>query len=242
MRNSMNLSRKLAAAATTLLPPAFLVAAGLFAGSAWADEINIPLTQPNAAISGFPSPYGNVNINLNAAGTVATITFTADETHANAYTFGDGGVVDLNVNGAYTLGPVTETNTLVGGGFTPSFDKNSPGQVDGFGTFSLSLNNNDGFGDSATSVSFTLTGSWLSAANVLVANSQGSLAAAHVFVCTDSPTTCSATGSSAPNTGYAANGGAVSVPAPMVGAGLPGLVLACGGLLTLARRRRQNLA
>jgi len=32
-----------------------------------------------------------------------------------------------------------------------------------------------------------------------------------------------------------------SVPAPIVGAGMPGLVIACGGLLVLARRRRQRI-
>ena len=34
----------------------------------------------------------------------------------------------------------------------------------------------------------------------------------------------------------------VSVPGPLAGAGLPGLVMACGGLIGLARRRRRQIA
>jgi len=36
--------------------------------------------------------------------------------------------------------------------------------------------------------------------------------------------------------------GPIGTPAPILGAGLPGLLAACGGLLALGRRRRQKLA
>jgi hypothetical protein len=42
------------------------------------------------------------------------------------------------------------------------------------------------------------------------------------------------------NAAFVLNG--VSVPGPIVGAGLPGLILACGALLVLVRRRRQLVA
>jgi hypothetical protein len=41
---------------------------------------------------------------------------------------------------------------------------------------------------------------------------------------------------------YAGTVSTFAVPGPVLGAGLPGLVLACGGLLALARRRRRKVA
>jgi hypothetical protein len=41
------------------------------------------------------------------------------------------------------------------------------------------------------------------------------------------------------NTGFVASN-LLAVPGPIVGAGLPGLITACGGLLALGRRRRRN--
>lgn len=42
--------------------------------------------------------------------------------------------------------------------------------------------------------------------------------------------------------GFVSSGAPVPVPGPITGAGLPGLLAACGGLLVFARRRRHNIA
>jgi hypothetical protein len=188
------------------------VVAGLsalaLAGSAHA-TITESISVPNSALSGFTGPYATVSITANSPNS-ATIVFTSLTNGGFIYLMGDGGSADLNVNGAYTLGPVTETGLA---GFTPTFDANVPGQVDGFGQFNLSLNNTDGFTDSATSISFTLTNStglWTSDAAVLTNNAAGANAAIHAFACAVPCTT--STGAAA--TGFAANGGTPPPPVP----------------------------
>jgi hypothetical protein len=172
-------------------------------------------------ISGLTGPYVEVTVNR-TSNTTATITFASLTNGGNLYLMGDGGAADLNVNGTYTLGTVSVSNSIAG--FSPVFDNNTPGNVDGWGTFNLSLNLVDGFTGTADSISFGLTntsGTWTSARDVLA--SSGQIAAAHVFPCV---LPCSST-EIVPNTGFAAGDGRLppaQIPEPwsfvLLGAGL----------------------
>jgi hypothetical protein len=186
------------------------------------------LSAGNSAISGYPAPYGSASVSL--VGNTATITFTAANTAAFQYMFGDGGSVAVNVNGAFTLGAITGTH-LPGFGFqnAEGYSNGGAGNEDGFGSFNLTINSSDGYTRSSNSISFTLTGSWANEASVLTANANGALVGAHIFV---------AAFPADPNagalaTGFAANGGAVSTPDGGTTVMLLGAAL---GVLGMARR------
>jgi PEP-CTERM motif len=149
------------------------------------DSTDITIGVPNTGLSGFAGPFANLHIDLTSS-TTAIVTFTSLAHGGYLYLLGGQGAADLNVNGPYSLGPVIETNAI--SGFGASFDANVPGNVSSFGKFDLSLNNSDGFRDSATSISFTLTDTgapWSSAVGVLTPDDAGFLAAVHAFACAE---------------------------------------------------------
>jgi len=192
-----------------------------------AEVITFDLLSPNTAINAYPAPFANVNVNRTDS-THATVTFQSYITGGYQYMMGDGSTVALNVNAAgFTVGSVTESNSL-GGPFSASYKQTTLGsqQVDGWGQFNLTIDNNDGFKDSATNVQFTLTntsGSWADALSVLLANSGGSTAAAHIFVCQAGACDPS---SGALTSGIASNVAPVPLPGALLvfGSGLIGLV------------------
>jgi VPDSG-CTERM motif len=210
--------------------------AGLGLQQAKADTIySISVGNTALTSAGFTGPYATVDVHL-VSPTVATVTFTGlTQTISGTtyqYLFGDSGSVAVNVNAStWTISGISGTNS--GTGFTPgAFSNGGSGNEDGFGVMNQQVTDFDGYTHSANVVTFTLTntsGTWASSASVLIANANGSIVGAHIFV-TTSPANAS---SSANVTGFAANGGAVNTPDGGTTVMLLGAAL---GALGMARR------
>jgi hypothetical protein len=128
----------------------------------------------NVGPNGTSGNFGTVTVSLNVATQTATITFQSNT--SNDYHFIDTNAAAVNVNASsFTFGIVNDT----------SFNSFQQGNtVNGFGTFDLSVKNNDGWALRVDTISFTVTNTsgtlWTSAADVLAFNADGFDAAAHV--------------------------------------------------------------
>lgn len=192
--------------------------------SASADSIGFDIAVPNAGLAPFPGPYAHVDVNRTST-TTAIITFTGLTTGGFTYTFGAVSAIDVNVNAAtFTVG-VPSVATLAP-------DPPGSGNVSSFGVFNVTLDNSDGFTDRFPTVNFGITatsGTWASASDVLLANTDGFRAAAHIFV------TAASCGSEACITGFAGDGGLAPVPEPAT------LLLVASSLLGLGFTGRKRL-
>jgi hypothetical protein len=139
----------------------------------------------------------------------------------------DGSIAfDLNPNQTVTYSNVTAGFTPVGG--NPVGAQNLT-QFDGFGSFEYAvLRDVNGGGNGLPSLSFDLTGTNLTLAS-LQQNADGVFFVVDVFSGTTGLTGL-------------VDASIRNVPGPVAGAGLPAIVMAGGGLLALARRRRQKIA
>jgi hypothetical protein len=197
----------------------------LGAGNVAADSISYSLAFQNGGISGS-GPFGTVQVNL-ISGTTASIIFDA----TSPYVFVDSSAAAVNVNAT----SFTVTNIA----FVPSSAScanscTGSGTVDGFGAFNLTINQHGATSNPSTEISFDLTnnsGTWASAANVLLANANGSHVAAHMV---NSAANTSCTGFVSDHAGAGGGSCTTQVPIPaaawLFGSGLVGLI-------GIARRR-----
>jgi len=203
-------------------------------------DFSLTLTNCNSSF-GCASPTGNgigtVSVKDNGANEVQ-ITVTPN----GAFNLVKTGLMTFVFSLAQGIGPATVTPV------TSNFAVIIPaGQEDGMGTFQYGLDwtgGNGGGNGTAGPLVFDVTATGLSAVLADFATGTGnSFNGPYYFV---ADVGCVSTGSfcntfSTSSTGLAGALG-VPTPGPVVGAGLPGIVAACAGLLAFARRRRQRLA
>jgi MYXO-CTERM domain-containing protein len=212
--------------------------------TASADITGYFISDGNDALDPYTAPYALVLINRTST-TTANILFLSDS--ANGYWFGDGNSVDVNSNGLTSVSNIASTGCRVPSGCGTVVDAGA-GNVSEFGNFNHTFNTvappagANGWQGVANQISFTLTllagqTPWANVNQVLVNNTDGSLAAAHIFV-------GAANASSALVTGFAGNGVTTtqqcfgcSTSVPDGGMTVSMLGMAMAGLGLVARRR-----
>jgi hypothetical protein len=198
----------------------------------------------------FPLTFSNTGSGVNCS--VATPCGTVDVTNVDAntlqfvVTLNSGNFFHINNSESGSIfffqlpGTLTLASSTANLGWTasPTFSLVAGTQIDGFGIPTSAIRvTNDANNFDGTKFTFAVDDTQNVTASDLQFFVKSNGDPTNVKLATDIGFNCTGTGA---NIACAATGFAAA-PGPLVGAGLPGLVAACGGLLALVRHRRRKL-
>jgi len=209
-----------------------------------ADSLQFQLTDCNTSAGCSPQTgnnFGKVTITDVSSGVVSV-----NVDLAPSYTWAASGLIGF----AFNLGAsFTGANTPTFSGLTANWigaasPPAAPGTLltafntDGMGSAQYGVDFTGANNSVTANLDFTLTATGLDVLDFITGGTAPATGSKYFFIadiCTQANGNCSTTGGS----GLVGALAPAPVPAPILGAGLPGLIAACAGLLVFARRRKK---
>jgi hypothetical protein len=199
-------------------------------------DLTFTLTTCNASLGcGSGHNYGTITLHQ-----ATTNVVSVDVDLAPNVTWANSGLAGFEFNLSGVLGA---TLSLVSASWTPQSGAPSSGiNGDGMGTFNSQLDFTGSTGTNSANLDFTVTATGLTLASFTQGTPSGLTGHPSYYFAADiCVPNASGACTASPGTGLVGAEPA-AVPGPVVGAGLPGLLAACAGLVAFGRRRRHRLA